>query len=78
MWLPSPIYEWLPTSYVAFGVLFIAGSLYIGLEAPMAPLYVGLGVVCILIGFLLQYKRSQHRGNSKRSSASDNKSPHAT
>lgn len=61
MWLPSPIYEWLPTTYVIIGVLFVAGALYIGLSAPLAPLYIGVGVASILIGFLVQHKRSIYR-----------------
>ena len=61
MWLPSPIYEWLPTSYVIIGVLFVSGALYIGLSAPFAPIYVGIGVASILVGFLVQHKRSIYR-----------------
>ena len=70
MWLPTSVYEGLPTAYVIIGVLFVVGALYIGLSAPFAPVYVGLGVTSILVGFLVQYKRHEYRKGSQRSSNS--------
>ena len=65
MWLPTSVYEWLPTSYVIIGVLFVVGAIYIGFSAPFAPIYVGLGVSSILVGFLVQYKRYQFRKENR-------------
>ena len=69
MWLPTSVYEWLPTSYVIIGVLFVVGAIYIGFSAPFAPIYVGLGVSSILVGFLVQYKRYQFRKQNSGGSA---------
>lgn len=61
MWLPTPIYEALPYLYVVGGVLFISGTLYIGLTASGAPLYIGCGLISIVYGAYVFAKRRQHR-----------------
>ena len=64
MWLPTPIYEALPYLYVVGGVLFISGTLYIGLTAPGTPLYVACGLVSIVYGAYIFAKRHYSRNQS--------------
>ena len=61
MWLPAPIYEALPYLYVLGGVPFIAGTLYIGLTAPGAALYIACGLVSIVYGAYIFAKRHAYR-----------------
>ena len=68
MWIPTPIYEALPYAYVLGGVLFICGTLYIGLSATAAPLYIGCGLVSIVYGVFIFAKRYGYR-NKQASSA---------
>lgn len=65
MWIPTPIYESLPYACVLGGVLFISGTLYIGLSAPGAPLYTGCGLVSIVYGAYIVAKRRNHRQASQ-------------
>ena len=53
MWIPTPIYEALPYAYILGGVLFITGTLYIGLTAPGAALYVACGLLSTLYGLFI-------------------------
>ena len=55
-------------------MLFVTGALYIGLSAPFAPIYVGIGVASILVGFLVQHKRSIYRVHQQYSSTTRFKS----
>ena len=43
MWLPEPVYKSLPTLYALMGALFIIGVFYVGLDAPMSPVYLRNG-----------------------------------
>lgn len=61
MWLPTPVYEALPYLYVLGGVLFISGTLYIGVSAPGASLYIGCGLISIVYGAFIFAKRYAHR-----------------
>jgi hypothetical protein len=63
MWLPGPIYESLPYAYIIGGVLFISGTLYIGLSSPGAPLYIACGLISIVYGAAIFSKRLAHRRN---------------
>ena len=65
MWLPTPIYEALPYLYVVGGVLFISGTLYIGLSAPGTPLYIACGLVSIVYGAYIFAKRHHSRNASQ-------------
>ena len=47
------------------GVLFIAGTLYIGLSAPGAALYISCGLVSIVYGAYIFVKRHQYRNLTK-------------
>jgi hypothetical protein len=67
MWIPTPIYEALPYLYILGGVLFIAGTLYIGLAATGATLYIGCGLVSIVYGAYVLSKRHAYRSQSPRS-----------
>ena len=70
MWLPSPIYESLPYAYIIGGVLFISGTMYIGITAPGTPLYIGCGLLSIIYGATIFSKRQAHRRNVPHSSTS--------
>jgi hypothetical protein len=64
MWLPTPIYEALPYLYVLGGVLFFSGTLYIGLSAPGALLYLACGAISIAYGVFIFVKRQQYRSRT--------------
>jgi len=64
MWIPTPIYEALPYLYIIGGVLFISGTLYIGLTAPGAALYIACGLISIVYGAVIFAKRHAYRQNS--------------
>jgi len=61
MWLPAPIYERLPLTYVVIGLLFFAGTLYIGLDAEMSEIYMGLGFISMLGGLVVFLRRRTER-----------------
>jgi len=63
MWLPGPLYESLPYAYIIGGVLFISGTLYIGLDAAAAPLYIACGLISIVYGVAIFSKRMAYRRN---------------
>jgi hypothetical protein len=61
MWLPAPLYEALPYLYTLGGVLFITGTLYIGMNATGASLYIACGLVSIVYGAYVFKLRSDSR-----------------
>ncbi len=67
MWVPTPIYESLPYAYVIGGVIFISGTLYIGLSHAAAPLYIGCGLISIVSGIYIFAKRQFYRKKSPNS-----------
>ena len=67
MWLPTKLYESLPTVYIVVGLTFLAGSLYIGLHHKLGPFYFGFGVVSILSGLFLAQKRLHERRRRQES-----------
>ena len=71
MWLPTPVYEALPYLYVLGGVLFISGTLYIGLQHPNAVLYIGCGLISIISGAFVFAKRQFYRQKSSKAAAPD-------
>jgi hypothetical protein len=66
MWIPAPLYESLPYLYVIGGVLFISGTLYIGVTAPGASLYIACGLISIVYGAVIFAKRQAYRQNSPK------------
>ena len=67
MWLPTPIYESLPYIYIVGGVIFISGTVYIGLHHIYAPLYIGCGLISIIAGVIIFNRRQLHRMRHHRS-----------
>ena len=61
MWLPGPLYESLPYAYIIGGVLFISGTMYIGLNSAGAPLYIACGLISIVSGAAVFARRTNHR-----------------
>ncbi len=57
MWLPTRVYEVLPTVHIVIGLTILVGSLYIGSYYNLAPIYFVVGLVSVLIGLFV----SQHR-----------------
>jgi hypothetical protein len=66
MWLPGPIYESLPYLYIVGGVLFISGTLYIGVSTNGAALYIACGLVSIVYGAFIFKKRQDARQRSNQ------------
>ena len=64
MWLPAPLYESLPYLYVLGGVLFISGTLYIGINATGASLYIGCGLISIVYGAYIFKIRAEARNKT--------------
>lgn len=61
MWVPTPIYESLPYVYVLCGALFFYGTLYIGVTAPGATIYVATGLISIVFGSVVFIMRHTTR-----------------
>lgn len=61
MWLPTPVYECLPIAYIVGGVLFVSGALYLGPNVDTAPAYLVLGLISVLSGILIHFRRKQSR-----------------
>ncbi len=72
MWLPNGLYEALPAIYVAIGVIFLAGSWYLGFRTAASPFYLGVGVALVVSGIFVHLLRKQAR--SHRQPTSDEKS----
>jgi hypothetical protein len=71
MWIPGPIYESLPYAYIVAGVLFISGTLYIGLDTPGAPLYIVCGLISIISGaFVFGWRQARRQESSNRGDTS--------
>jgi hypothetical protein len=64
MWIPTPVYEALPYLYILGGVFFISGTLYIGVSAPGATLYISCGLISIVYGAVIFAKRHAYRNRS--------------
>jgi hypothetical protein len=76
MWLPKPVYKALPVTYALVGVLFIMGAVYLDLQDPMSPIYLGLGAVSIAASITVSYWRATYPGGrlkakSDRSQSAD-------
>lgn len=71
MWLPDPVYKSLPTLYAAMGACFILGVFYVGLDAPMSPVYLAMGLVSILASITVTVWRSKSSGKIQRADGDD-------
>ncbi len=71
MWLPEPIYRSLPTLYGVMGILFILGVIYVGVDTPMAPVYLGLGLVSLLASIGLAVSRGKSSRNQSSTDSDD-------
>ncbi len=61
MWLPEPIYACLPYLYIVGGVLFISGTLYMGVTASGAALFIACGLMSIVYGSYIFKMRQDAR-----------------
>jgi len=66
MWLPRPIYESLPYLYITGGVLFISGTLYMGVNSSGTALYIACGLVSIVYGAYILKMRQDARQPATR------------
>ena len=66
MWLPGPIYASLPYLYIVGGVLFIVGTLYVGVASNSAALYIACGLISIIYGAYIFKMRQDARQRSNR------------
>jgi hypothetical protein len=71
MWLPEPIYKSLPALYAVMGVLFILGVIYVGLYAPMGPVYLGAGLVSLVAAVAVTIRRRKHAGKAESTDSDD-------
>ena len=71
MWLPEPVYKALPTAYAIIGVAFILGVLYVGPNAPLGNVYLGLGMLSLLAAVTVSIWRSRHRSDSTQVEADE-------
>lgn len=71
MWLPTPIYESLPYVYILCGALFFFGTLYIGVTAPGATLYIATGLISIVYGSVVFVLRQEYRMGAIRAEAAE-------
>lgn len=74
MWLPEPVYKSLPTFYAAMGACFIVGVFYLGFDAPMSPVYLGMGLVSILASITVSIWRSKSGGKTNKVDSDDEQS----
>lgn len=71
MWLPEPIYKSLPTLYGVMGICFILGVIYVGVDTPMGPIYLGLGLVSLLASLGLSVSRGKGRRDASSVDSDD-------
>ena len=71
MWLPEPVYKSLPTLYAFIGACFIIGVFYLGLDAPMSPVYLAMGLVSILGSITVTIWRSKHPSKMQGADSDD-------
>ena len=61
MWIPRPIYEALPTLYVAIGAAMIFLLLYLAEASLQAIVYGGIAVACLAAGPVVHRMRASVR-----------------
>ena len=66
MWLPTPVYRSLPIAYALAGAGFILGTLYLGVNEPLGPVYLALGIVSLIASVTVAYWRYKHAGRRQR------------
>ena len=71
MWLPGPLYESLPYLYILGGVLFIAGTLYIGVDAQGASLYIACGLISTVYGAVVFVRRQAYRAAAEQTETAE-------
>ncbi|MGB5449046.1 MAG: hypothetical protein WBM80_08985 [Woeseiaceae bacterium] len=71
MWLPEPVYKSLPTLYAFMGACFIVGVFYLGLDAPMSPVYLAMGLVSVLASITVTIWRSKHAAKTQRADSDE-------
>lgn len=71
MWLPEPIYKSLPTLYAVMGISFVLGVIYLGLDTPMSPVYLGVGLVSLLAAVVVTIWRNKQSGEANNTDSDD-------
>ena len=61
MWLPTPLYERIPSFWLVLGFMFIAYGIYLGLDLPPSLGALIMGLFCIAYGIGIAVIRSRHR-----------------
>jgi hypothetical protein len=61
MWLSKGVYERVPQFYFLFGLLFVAGGLYLGFDFELAFYYIGFGLLNCSVGITFFLMRLQNR-----------------
>jgi hypothetical protein len=71
MWIPGPLYESLPYLYILGGVLFISGTLYIGVTTQGASLYIACGLISVVYGVVVFVRRQAYRATSEQTDTAE-------
>ncbi len=66
MWIPTGLYEALPTIYLTVGVSIILCALYIGISDGLMFGYLLLGAGCVMAGILVKAVRTDARSEEDR------------
>lgn len=69
MWIPTKLYEALPTIYLTIGVSIILCALYIGINDGRMLGYLTLGAGCIMAAILVRTIRGNARFEGDRPQA---------
>lgn len=69
IFLPEKIYEALPAAYIAFGALFIFGTVYIGIGHSAMTGYLTVGLSCVFAGVTVGVLRRRERSKPENAAA---------
>ncbi len=47
MWIPKPVYDYAPLFWLALGLLFLAGAVYLGFPHGLRAAYYVFAVFCL-------------------------------
>ena len=69
IYLPTRIYEALPSAYVSVGILFVLGAVYLGVDHGIG--YLAVGLTSILGGVRIHSIRQRARSSNRQTARAD-------
>ena len=66
MWLPKPIYKYIPQFWLLLGLLFMSSGTYLGFEYSLSFLYFGVGFVCCIWSLCIFASRLRARKGQRQ------------